>query len=530
MRYRLARIVAACASVTLLAGCFKADEAPVFPATLDVGSRTYITAPQLRPPVVAPMLFLESATPGSLLLSIEPPARVAEGGANSDGDSDDEGSADENSADENSADDTDMAQPGALLASGKGEPIWFLPAPEDAEIRAPKVQQLDGQPVLTYWRGTSNGGEFVVLGANYGETRFVRAANGLTAAPRDMQITANGTAWLIATPVVETVIDGVERAMRTAVLQEISLQNGAVLFQWDALEHIPAADSEVAAPEDPAEPWDYLGIVGLSVADDGDVLITGHNTGAIYRIDRDSGELAWRLGGKASDFVVEGDAEFDWPRDARLLPGGRLSVFDGAARDAHRGLTAEQLEEAEDADEEPAAPPESRGLVLDINEVDRTASVAESFPHPFGWSSPGAGSHQVLPNGNSLVTWGEQGAITEFAPSGEIVRHLVFPASLRSSGAELVEWSGAPFVPPVVDARADNRSTRVSVSWNGATQVRRWRVWAGPSEDELEVVRTVPREGFETEAIIDGAFDVVRVDALDVIGETIGSSAVTPVD
>nr|WP_225443079.1 arylsulfotransferase family protein [Lolliginicoccus lacisalsi] len=425
-----------------------------------------------------------------------------------------------------------MVQPGVLLASGKGEPIWFLPAPDDVQIRTPSVQQLDGRPALTYWRGTSEGsdGEFVVLGSNYGETLSVRAGDGLVAAPRDMQLTPNGTAWLVATPVVRTVIDGEERAMRTTVLQEISLEDNSVLFQWDALNHIPATDSEIAAPEDPTEPWDYLGFAGLALAEDGDVLITGHGTGAIYRIDRESGDLDWRLGGKASDFVVDPEAAFRFPRDARLLPGGRLSLVDGATSSAHRGLTAEELEEAEDAGEEPAPPPASRGLVLDLNEVDRTASVAASFPHPFGWSSPGAGSHQVLPTGNSLVTWGEQGAITEFAPSGEIVRHLVFPASLRSSGAELVEWSGLPFVPPVVDARADDLATRVSVSWNGATPVNRWRIWAGPSEDELEVVRTVPHDGFETEAIIDGAFESVRVDALDVIGERIGSSAVTPVD
>ncbi|WP_187774141.1 arylsulfotransferase family protein [Lolliginicoccus suaedae] len=518
MRYRVARVVAACASMTLLAGCFKADEAPVFPATLDVGARTYITAPQLRPPVVAPMLRMDSATPGSLLLPIEPDRSRIDDRESEDG--------------EDGADGADMAQPGALLASGEGDPIWFLPAPDEAAIRAPAVQRLEGQPVLTYWRGESDGteGEYVVLGTNYGETRIVQAGDELVANPLGMRITPAGTAWLVATPVVETVIDGEERAVRTAVLQEISLEDNEVLFRWDALDHIPSADSEVAAPEDPTEPWDYLGIAGLALAEDGDVLITGHGTGAIYRVDRESGELDWRLGGKASDFVVEADAEFRWPRDARLLPDGRLSVFDGATRTPHRGLTEEKIDEAEENGEDPIAPPASRALVLDLNEVERTASIAAAYSHPFGWASPGAGSHQVLPSGNSLVTWGEQGALTEFAPGGEIVRHLVFPASMRSSGAELVEWSGLPFVPPVVDARADDLSTRVSVSWNGATPVNRWRIWAGPSEDELEVVRTVPRDGFETEAIIDGAFAAVRVDALDVIGETIGSSAVTPVD
>jgi hypothetical protein len=59
----------------------------------------------------------------------------------------------------------------------------------------------------------------------------------------------------------------------------------------------------------------------------------------------------------------------------------------------------------------------------------------------------------------------------------------------------------------------------VYASWNGATEVARWRV----SGDGV-VLATVPRTGFETAIRVGSQARLFTVDALDAAGDVIGAS------
>jgi hypothetical protein len=56
------------------------------------------------------------------------------------------------------------------------------------------------------------------------------------------------------------------------------------------------------------------------------------------------------------------------------------------------------------------------------------------------------------------------------------------------------EWVGTPAVPPVavVDAGV------LYMSWNGATGITSWKIFAGNTEDKLEPIGSVKNMGFET--------------------------------
>jgi hypothetical protein len=68
------------------------------------------------------------------------------------------------------------------------------------------------------------------------------------------------------------------------------------------------------------------------------------------------------------------------------------------------------------------------------------------------------------------------------------------------------------------------------VSWNGDTRVKKWRVRGGNSSGNLRVLKTVPREGFETRIGIGPASRWVRVEGLDAKGKRIGTSKPVRVD
>jgi len=73
------------------------------------------------------------------------------------------------------------------------------------------------------------------------------------------------------------------------------------------------------------------------------------NTSAIYKIDRRSGKVIWRLGGKKSDFSMGKGTQFGFQHDARVHEGGRtLSLFDNGPRSGE-------------------GKPESRAIVLSLD-------------------------------------------------------------------------------------------------------------------------------------------------------------------
>jgi hypothetical protein len=62
------------------------------------------------------------------------------------------------------------------------------------------------------------------------------------------------------------------------------------------------------------------------------------------------------------------------------------------------------------------------------------------------------------------------------------------------------------------------------VSWNGATEVQRWRVLAGQAKGTLRPLKTVARQGFETAITFPAPKGYLAVVALGANGRTLGST------
>src|SRR5207245_11514768 len=93
----------------------------------------------------------------------------------------------------------------------------------------------------------------------------------------------------------------------------------------------------------PAGNVDYFHLNSLDLDADGNLLVSARNTSTIYKIDRKSGKVLWRLGGMKSDFAVEPAASFGFQHDVRRRPDGTITIFDNNAA-------------------VPKAPPSPRGL------------------------------------------------------------------------------------------------------------------------------------------------------------------------
>ena len=403
---------------------------------------------------------------------------------------------------------------GPAIFTNEGELVWLRPD-SGTQVTNFHVVDLGGQPTLAWWEGSVNGGigtgDVVLSDHTYGEIARVRAGNGRRADLHEFQLTPQGTALLLADAGVPAASAPGGAALTGQVMdcavQEIDLQTGAVLFEWHTVDHIAIDESFVPFTADAAAIYDYVHANSIDVDRDGSLLISARNTSAVYKVDRTTGAIVWRLGGKRSDFAMGAGAGFSWQHDARRQADGTLTVFDDSTSPAH-----------------------SRAIVLQLDEGAETASLVRAFDHPTLLFAKSQGNLQVLPRGNYLVGWGDAGYVSEFSGTGELVFDATYPAAVQSYRNFRSPWTGRPGDLPAAAAVAGpGGAVTAFASWNGATEVASWDVLAGSSAAALTRAGSAPRTGFETSIPVQGAAAFVRAVARDARGATLGSSPVVAV-
>jgi hypothetical protein len=292
-----------------------------------------------------------------------------------------------------------------------------------------------------------------------------------------------------------------------SIIQEIDVACGRLLFEWRGLEHV--ALSESYAP--PGYPYDYLHANSIDVTPDGKLLVSGRHTCALYKLDRQTGRVIWRLGGKRSDFALGKGTRFAWQHDARHQPRDRITLFDNGA-----GLSKTHAR--------------SRGLVLEVDRARRRVRVGRAYDHHKPLLAYGMGNMQTLPNGNVLIGWGNVPALTEFTPDGDSLVDVWIPWAQASYRCFRMPWSGAPADAPTLAATNDpaTGATIGYASWNGATDVASWEVSVGPTATALRSVVVTPRTGFETAIALGTATGYAAANALDAAGHRLGSTQPIP--
>jgi hypothetical protein len=367
--------------------------------------------------------------------------------------------------------------------------------------------------VLTYWRGRSNFGigvgEMVIVDQTYRTIRRLPLPNGFKPDLHEFLITPRDTAVLITYPLVRADLRryGGQRngVLVDSVIQEIDIATGLVVFEWHSIGKIALTEA-IAPLANPRAPWDYAHSNSVDVDTDGDFIMSARATWGVYKIDRETGRIIWRLGGKKSTFRLGPGVKFAWQHDARRRADGAITLFDNSAA--------------------PAVRKASRALAIRLNEKAKTATLLRAVRHPGrGYLAATQGNSQTLPGGNILVGWGSQRSFTEFDPAGRVLWDARTATGFESYRAYRMPWVGRPFTRPRAAAADEpGAGTDVYASWNGATEVASWEILAGSSASTLVPVGSGPRTGFETRVTVPGVPAFVAARAKDAAGSVIGTS------
>ena len=403
---------------------------------------------------------------------------------------------------------------GPMILDDEGNLLWYE---KYTSARDFKMQYFRGEPVLTWWEGRvyqGHGiGEYVIFDNSYQEIARVRAANGLQGDLHEFLITPEDTALLTAYAPAKADLSSIGGAkdgpVWDCVAQEIDIESGEVLFEWHSLDHVKIEESYVYPPKDKDYLYDYFHINSIEVDHDKNLLLSARNTWSVYKIDRKSGELMWRLGGKKSDFSMGKGTRTAFQHDARRHTDGTLSIFDNGAH--------------------PIVHDQSRAIVLEVDEDKMSANLLRAYTSPERLISTSQGNAQLLAADKKMfVGWGSQPYITEFSYDGELLLDGHFPADCESYRAFRFEWRGEPKEEPaVVVEHQGGASDKVKLyaSWNGATEVDSWEVLSGEYPGNLEPLGEAPWSGFETPMVVESSDTYFAVRAKESGGRILGTSA-----
>ncbi|KAI6498371.1 hypothetical protein MCOR13_006506 [Pyricularia oryzae] len=425
---------------------------------------------------------------------------------------------------------------GALIVSPTGSVLW---AGGNGSATNLTPATLKGKPVMVAWNGTAKGaiqayGSLLVFDDSYEMIHNVllQDPDFGTDQPsyidsHEAYLTDKGTAVVTAAlprgPVDLSAVGGAKDGYFVDCgVFEIDVYTNKVLFKWWASEHqdaIPQTDSRalpfgsIAGYSNSSSPWDPYHMNSVQAVDDGYIFSLRHFS-TIYHLSK-NGTVTWQIHGtnntvqKHQDFTMGPNTTFSWQHDARVAYQTNSSLI---------------LHLVDNANWQGGEFNTSYGVQLAVDLQKKTVTEMLRLSDDFNPQSTYAGgSLSALgnnANGHWLMSYGILPVIKEFDSAGTCIFTMQFgSASYRAFRSE---WHGYPNTKPKVAACLTSdpvrgQMTRIHASWNGATEVTGWSLFAGQSASNstgLTKMLDVAKMDFETVAYVQGAQAFVQVQSI----------------
>lgn len=270
-------------------------------------------------------------------------------------------------------------------------------------------------------------GHYLVLDSNFVEIDSYTCGHGYTTDNHEFLLLENGHALIIAQEDIKIDMSAlVPRGRKTAIVQGNHIQeldqNKNVIFEWRSWDYLDIRDA--IGINLTANYIDYAHINSIAVDYDSNLVISSRDLCEVTKINRNTGDIIWRLGGENNQFEFINETEdFLYQHDARPVPGKprHYTIFDNG-----RSRTR----------------PYSRAVEYKIDVRNKIAEKVWEFRHNPDRFSKSMGGAQRLPNGNTLIDWpADKLRVCEVSPDGKIVYEL-FSAGHTNYRCRRYQWSG----------------------------------------------------------------------------------------
>jgi hypothetical protein len=290
-----------------------------------------------------------------------------------------------------------------------------------------------------------------------------------------------------------------EATVRGMLFQRLD-RAGNVLFEWSSWDnyHILDAIHENLT----AASIKYVHINSVAVDYDGHYVISSRNLSEVTKINSQTGEIIWRLGGVNNQFeFINDEYGISYQHDVRPVPDkpNFYTIFDNGQFHT---------------------PQFSRAVEYQVDTLNMTATkVWEYRPNPDRYTIF-KGNAQRLPNGNTLINWVLPGLpeATEVGPEGEIVYEMDFVDELETYRTFRFEWEGMLESPYLI---VESYTDKVTLIFNkfGDPDVNSYIVYGGQDPETLTVIDTTGKTWLNLTDLENYTFYHFQVTALTNEGE-----------
>ncbi len=311
-----------------------------------------------------------------------------------------------------------VASPFLLILDDFGNPVFYR------EMSAACMDfKLQPNGHLTYFDRSDN--IFYELDSSYTIVDTYACGNGYTTDLHELLLLPNGHCLLMSydPQVVDmsTVVPGgnIAATVSGLIIQELDRQKN-VVFQWRSWDHFKITDATHESLT--AAAIDYVHGNALDLDADGNLLLSSRHMDEITKIDRGTGEIMWRMGGKNNQFTFVNDSiGYSHQHAIRRLPDGNITLFDNG--NFH-------------------SPQFSRAVEYKLDEKNKTVALVWQFRNTPDNYGVAMGYVDRLPNGNTLIGWGVSApSVTEVNSDGVKLFELSLPDNVVSYRAYRFVWN-----------------------------------------------------------------------------------------
>jgi hypothetical protein len=296
-------------------------------------------------------------------------------------------------------------------------PVWWQgsnPGPIDA-----KFISEAGEPTRITWWGQFGGANGYQIRELDGTVVHTVSAVGGSTDIHELQPEPNGD-YLVTSYQPREHVDltafggGADDTVIDAEVQEIN-PAGEAVWTWNSASHIGLAETGRWWPTAlNGNPRDIVHMNAVEPVGDDAILISLRHTDAVYKIDKATGNVVWKLGGTwtPKSLNVTNDSQGAYPL------GGQHDVRVETVGPGTMTITIH--------DNDTNLPSAPRAVRFEVDEATHTAKLVEQVTDPEAPGSFCCGSARRSADGSWLFSWGGRSLVTEFDPAGERTFRLGF--------------------------------------------------------------------------------------------------------
>ena len=365
--------------------------------------------------------------------------------------------------------------PYILILNNDGTPVFYRRVPGGAFDF--KVQPAG---TLTYFDNGHSSQVYIELDSTYTKIDVWSMKNGYGTDLHGIQRLRNGHALITSyntqsVDMSQYVPGGDPNAAVVGYIVQEQDASHNVVFEWRSWDHFEFTDAADNI-DLTASIIDYVHGNAVELDTDGNLMISNRHMDEITKINRSTGDIIWRLGGKKNQFTFINDTlRFSHQHDIRRLANGNISLFDNG--NTH-------------------TPSFSRALEYRLDEENKTATLVWQYPDTVERYSLAMGNAQRLPNGNTMIGWGlpteglRKRIATEVTSDGKIAFELLLDTNTLSYRVFRFPWKGRSAAPYLwtedkSDAKTDSVLLKMTVF--GRDDIVKYHVysWDFPAPEKL---------------------------------------------